>query len=271
MLDTKILGEKLRAHRKNCAMTQEEAAARIGVTAQAISKWELGECLPDCFNLKAIGETYGVSLDILLDTDAPAGDVQTAAGRIEQIADEFIWAKSSRDKNAHRDLGDDLWQMWKGIYFVEVGNKEHQNRDKERGNLRVCSDYGMKIWDDEGVACVVQSALRDRLETVTDRELEILRTLCTPEGFALLRQLDPNTLTPKSELSEKTGIEEHALNDLLLTLTEAGVAEFVYGSASDCGYKMSGHFGIAGYMMLAAAFVLAKHTYTISEYTNRWE
>lgn len=271
MLDTKILGEKLRAHRKNCAMTQEEAAARIGVTPQAVSKWEMGECLPDCFNLKAIGETYGVSLDILLDTDAPAEEVHSAAARIEQIADEFIWAKASRDKNAHRDLGDDLWQMWKGIYFVEVGNKEFQKRDKEEGNLRICSDYGMKIWDDEGVVCVVQSALRDNLGNVSERELEILRTLCTPDGFTLIRELDPNALTTKANLMEKTGISENALNALLLTLTEAGVVEFVYNSAKANGYKMSGHFGIAGYMMLAAAFVLSKRNYRLSEYIDRWD
>lgn len=55
-LDQKIFGEKLRNHRKRLAMTQEEVAEKIGVSAQAVSKWESGDCLPDCFNLKAISD-----------------------------------------------------------------------------------------------------------------------------------------------------------------------------------------------------------------------
>lgn len=42
MLDQKVFGEKLRNHRKRLGMTQEEAAQRIGISAQAISKWESG-------------------------------------------------------------------------------------------------------------------------------------------------------------------------------------------------------------------------------------
>ena len=40
MLDQKLFGEKLRKHRKKSGMTQEEVAEKIGVSPQAISKWE---------------------------------------------------------------------------------------------------------------------------------------------------------------------------------------------------------------------------------------
>ena len=42
MLDQKIFGEKLRNHRKGLGMTQEEVAEKVGVSAQAVSKWEAG-------------------------------------------------------------------------------------------------------------------------------------------------------------------------------------------------------------------------------------
>lgn len=45
MLDQKVFGEKLRNHRKRLAMTQEEVAVKVGVSAQAISKWETGVSL----------------------------------------------------------------------------------------------------------------------------------------------------------------------------------------------------------------------------------
>ncbi|MBO5050947.1 MAG: helix-turn-helix transcriptional regulator [Clostridia bacterium] len=42
MLDQKVFGEKLRNHRKKLGMTQEEVAEKVGVSPQAISKWEAG-------------------------------------------------------------------------------------------------------------------------------------------------------------------------------------------------------------------------------------
>ncbi len=163
MLDNAIFGEKLKQHRLNLGLTQQTVAEKIGISAQAVSKWENGECLPDCFNLKAIGELYGISLDILMETE-PAKEIAGVSRKLEQIADEFIWSKQKRDKpNIHYDLGHDLWEMWKGIFFIEVGDKQKQLEDKARGNLRVCSEYGLKIWDDDGVACVIQSALKEKL------------------------------------------------------------------------------------------------------------
>lgn len=270
MLDMKQFGEKLRGHRKNLGLTQEAVAEKIGVSAQAVSKWEAGECLPDCFNLKALGDTYGISLDILLETEA-AGEIDAVAAKIEQLADEFIWAKANRDAaNAHRDLGDDLWKMWKGIYFIEVGNKEHQREDKARGSLRVCSDYGMKIWDDAGVACVVQKKLREQLDKVGAEELRILSMMVSPEGFAILSRLDAHDLTSKEELLAATELDIHTLNEYLIEFTERQIIEFAVRDQNGVrGYKLCGHFGIAAEMLLAAAYVLSKTTnYAVSEYIS---
>lgn len=159
--------------------------------------------------------------------------------------------------------------MWKGIYFIEVGNKEHQKLDKERGSLRVCSDYGMKIWDDAGVACVVQKKLRERLDRIGEEELALLRELSSPEGFAILSRLDAHDLTSKEELLS-LGIEKPRLNELLLTFTERQIIEFsVRDQTGARGYKLCGHFGIAAEMLLAAAYVLSKTTgYAVSEYIS---
>ena len=42
MLDTKTFGEKLKNHRKNLGMTQEQVAEKLFISAQAVSKWENG-------------------------------------------------------------------------------------------------------------------------------------------------------------------------------------------------------------------------------------
>ncbi len=268
MLDMKTFGEKLRNHRKNLGLSQENVAEKIGVTAQAVSKWENGECLPDCFNLKSLGEVYGVSLDILLETETTR-DVDAVAAKIEQLADEFVWATESERDIGHKDLGENLLKLWKGIYFIEAGDRDRAQRDKQMGNMRVMSDFGLKIWDDDGVVAVVQADLREKLANIGERELALLGALATPEAIRLITSLDPCEPTPKEVILEKTGLELSVLNELLLTLLENKIIEHVFGARWKCdGYKMCGHFGMAAYLILAAAFVLSKPVCVISEYLH---
>lgn len=58
--------ERLSALRKERGYSQEELAERLGVSRQAISKWERGETAPDTDNLIALANLYGVSMDELV-------------------------------------------------------------------------------------------------------------------------------------------------------------------------------------------------------------
>ena len=60
------LGEALKAHRARCGMTQEFVAQSLGVSRQAVSKWESGASDPSTVNLLALARLYGVSADELL-------------------------------------------------------------------------------------------------------------------------------------------------------------------------------------------------------------
>ena len=53
--------------RKEKGLSQEALAAKLGVSRQAISKWERAEASPDTDNLIALAEIYGITLDALLD------------------------------------------------------------------------------------------------------------------------------------------------------------------------------------------------------------
>ena len=59
-------GEKLQALRKAQGWSQEELAARIHVSRQALSKWESGASVPDTENVVALSRLFGVSTDYLL-------------------------------------------------------------------------------------------------------------------------------------------------------------------------------------------------------------
>lgn len=269
MLDQKVFGEKLRNHRQKLGMTQEEVSDKIGVSPQAVSKWESGDCLPDCFNLKAISEIYNISTDLLLETETN-GDIDAVAAKIEQLGTEFVWAAAACDRyhtNLRQELGEDLWKMWKGIYFAEVGNRELQKESWEQGNLRIIGSFGTKIWDDDGAACVIQSSLINHLSPFDQDTIEVMQALCSEEGQKLILALRCDVPTSKKELIQKTNIDISRLNELLLLFIENRIVEFVADNRPvDQGYLICGHCGIAAYMVLTAMYLLRKRKYTVSQF-----
>ena len=60
------LGEVLKEHRVRCKMTQEFVAESLGVSRQAVSKWETGTADPSTSNLLALAKLFGVSAEELL-------------------------------------------------------------------------------------------------------------------------------------------------------------------------------------------------------------
>lgn len=62
----KSLGELLRENRIRCKMTQEFVSEALGVSRQAVSKWENGTTDPSTSNLIAIARLYGIPADELL-------------------------------------------------------------------------------------------------------------------------------------------------------------------------------------------------------------
>ncbi len=60
------LGETLKANRTRCRMTQEFVAEAVGVSRQAVSKWENGESDPSTSNLLALAKLFGVPAEELL-------------------------------------------------------------------------------------------------------------------------------------------------------------------------------------------------------------
>lgn len=62
----KSLGEALKEHRTQCKMTQEFVAEHLGVSRQAVSKWENGTSDPSTSNLLALAKLYNISAEELL-------------------------------------------------------------------------------------------------------------------------------------------------------------------------------------------------------------
>lgn len=62
----RILGQILKEHRTRCRMTQEFVAESLGVSRQAVSKWESGKSDPSTTNLVALAKLFGIPAEELL-------------------------------------------------------------------------------------------------------------------------------------------------------------------------------------------------------------
>ena len=58
--------ENLSTLRKKHGFTQEQVAEKVGVSRQAVAKWESGDTVPDIMNCVSLARLYGVSLDDLV-------------------------------------------------------------------------------------------------------------------------------------------------------------------------------------------------------------
>lgn len=83
------LGTKIRELRKKKELTQEELAAKLNISSQAVSKWENGTCYPDMGQIPVLANFFGVSLDELF-----SYDVTQLNAKIDAIIEEaghYFW------------------------------------------------------------------------------------------------------------------------------------------------------------------------------------
>ena len=77
-----MISQNLQYLRRAHGFSQEEVAERIGVSRQAVAKWEAGETVPDLPNSQALAAFYGVTLDELVNhQDAQGGALITPKGK----------------------------------------------------------------------------------------------------------------------------------------------------------------------------------------------
>ena len=68
-MNSSDIGKYLSELRKYYKITQDELAGRLGVSRQAVSKWETGTTIPDIELLMRLSEIYGVSINDILKAD----------------------------------------------------------------------------------------------------------------------------------------------------------------------------------------------------------
>lgn len=89
------LGNSLFNARKKSGLSQEEVAEKLGVSRQTISKWELGETLPDIRQSKKLSNLYHLTLDELIDFDIDVKEIeQIIENTNEETERKIDWTRA---------------------------------------------------------------------------------------------------------------------------------------------------------------------------------
>lgn len=78
------IANRLQQLRKEKGYSQEELAKELGLSRQAVSKWERAESSPDTDNLICLAKLYGMSLDELLNTDETVEEIRDRTIEVEE-------------------------------------------------------------------------------------------------------------------------------------------------------------------------------------------
>ena len=121
--------QRLLEYRKANGYSQEELAEKIGVSRQAISKWERSESSPDTDNLIALSNLYGVTIDELIHGNDKPKKAESVSNNsnAENVENNGSSAENKKSDNVH--IG------WDGIHI------ESKNGD----NVHVGGGYGVHV------------------------------------------------------------------------------------------------------------------------------
>lgn len=96
------IANKLVNLRKKSGLSQEELAEKIGVSRQAVSKWERAESSPDTDNLIALAKIYSISLDDMLNNTAKDGYSYTK-NEEGSVNDGYSYSPNGEDDSRESD------------------------------------------------------------------------------------------------------------------------------------------------------------------------
>ena len=140
------LGEKIAKYRKLKGYTQEQLGELVGVSGQAVSKWENGG-VPDTYLLPAISKILGVSIDALFGAEKKISDYSQ-----DEILDDLFQfcLQKTHCKDDKIDwfkfLFDTLWTVQSAYFGNESRPLLKDVIEKNRGNQQITS----QIINDEG-------------------------------------------------------------------------------------------------------------------------
>ena len=145
---TVLIGENIKKLRKAMDVSQEKLAEAVGVTVQAVSKWENSTSLPDIGIVPEIAAFFGVTLDELF---FGVNEIKTkkSAELNLPVSDNKLYVLLSQ---GGKILNQQEWEDNKRI-FIELGRYENNIEVEIKGNADIKGDIRGHVTEEGGVNC----------------------------------------------------------------------------------------------------------------------
>ena len=147
------MAQRLVDRRKAAGLSQEALAAQLGVSRQAVSKWERSESSPDTDNLIALAALYGVSLDELLYGEAAnnADDLEDGSAGTETA--DVAGARGIHVIDPNK--GDEVHVGWSGIHVANKRKGEEVHVGPGGLYIDTLEDDGHSVYtNDDGTVTI---------------------------------------------------------------------------------------------------------------------
>ncbi len=199
--------ENIKKYRTAAGLTQEEVAEKVGISGQAVSKWETSDTFPDPTLLPSLADALGVSIDMLFGHEAR--EVKTVAPEIFNYIKHGDKAKSE-DRRMYDTIAS-AYKSWdRNEYRSDIWDKPFQNTKMCRQELFTDHAAGM-MFDHPEFA----------FATVVFEPPEGFESLFTEEAITYLTPLgDTDIVKCLIELLKRSSRSAY---ELTILLREAGV------------------------------------------------
>ena len=125
---TQILKNNLILLRRNAHLTQEQFADKLGLSFQAVSKWENGLSCPDIALLPEIAKIYGISMDKLF---TPMEPEEFSRQEPDPESPEDSWEQTAREAEAREEAQEARWEQKAREEEAKQALREQKIREAE--------------------------------------------------------------------------------------------------------------------------------------------
>lgn len=232
----KTISQKIIELRKAAGLTQEQLGEKLGISGQAVSKWERGEAMPDILILPDLCDVLGTTLDSLL------GGKRAESPRIIGDFCEFAM-KNGRAETVRLAISR---MMNRDV--VAAGNDVLSICLENRQNVLVSDPLGMGFvmsGTDFADYCLDMSA---------ERINNLIKLFSDESTFAVVKIIAKKAATP-DEICAETGLEKSKIQEILLELSNSAVIAPCRDKNGKTGYCPASGM-VAVWMVLAGCSLL---------------
>jgi len=228
------IGEKIAYYRKARGYTQEQLGELVGVSGQAVSKWENGG-VPDTYLLPAIANALNVSINALFGTEKRISEYTA-----DEVLDILFRFSSHKSYGKHRDfdmfgfLFETIWTLQAAYFGNETRPTLGEIIAKNDGNPQITSQIinnsgttYLTLVKDFPFFCAVKDAPEISKKLLAEEHFgEFFSLLASPDGFKAV--IFTQTSTESSQytadmMAKKIGITPERFQELLPLLVKYGL------------------------------------------------